>query len=203
MTQAAKVAEAVSGRATGVLFFAGFGAIWMINGLAAMHRLNPISLAAIAMIAAALAIPAIRLLRIAASSASRNPPAPAEIECQAEIKRAFWRVNTAQWIAILAAIVVLNLAQKVEYLAPVITFIIGMHFFPLATLFRYRAHNLTGTLLVLWAIANTATLPPQLLPSIGALGTATILLASAAHTIYSAARAARTITAAGLRTQTV
>ena len=207
MTQIAASSKALSSRAIGVLFFTGFGAIWMTNGLAATHRLNPISLAAIVAIAAALAVPAIRLLRLAAGNAAR-PRLPldesarhTEIASEAEIKRTLRRVNTMQWVAIIATIVLLNVMQKVEYLAPVITFIVGMHLFPLATLFRYPAHNVTGSLLVLWAIANTATLSPQMMPSTGALGTATILLGSAAYTIYSASRAARMMTAANLQTQ--
>ncbi len=35
-----QTAEAISGRAAGVLFFAGFGTLWLCTGLAAMHRLN-------------------------------------------------------------------------------------------------------------------------------------------------------------------
>ena len=211
MTPAATASKAISGRATGVLFFTIFGVIWMTNGLAAIDRLNPITLAAILAIAAALAIPAVRLLHLASSNAAPIQPPSADatsdpqierhpetarqvvMDTEAAVKRTFHRVNAIQWAAILTAILLLNLLHKVEYLAPVITFIVGMHLFPLATLFRYPAHNATGTLLVLWAIANTAILPPETMPSITALGTAAILLGSAASTICSATRAARVV----------
>ena len=191
MTQAAR-AEAVSGRAIGVLFFAVFGAIWMRNGLAAMHRLTPIGIAAILTILAVLVIPSLRLIRLA----SRNTPQTEPDPCEREINRAFLRVNMTQWLAIVAAIMLLNLVHKAEFLTPVITFIVGMHLFPLAKLFNYAAHNVTGTLLVLWSTVVAATLPGSMMPSICSVGTAAILLGSAAYTIYSATRVARTIATA-------
>jgi hypothetical protein len=194
MTQADKTAAAVSGRATGVLFFAGFGAIWMRNGLAAMHRLNSISLAAIAVIAASLIIPAVRLLVVAARNASQ---AGADSPEQLQMRQLFWRVNTIQWAAIVAAVILLNLIHKGNFLVPVITFIVGMHLFPLAKVFRYPAHNVTGTLLTAWATVLAATLPESMLPSVGAVGTAAILLGSAAYTLTAATRAAKAIAATG------
>jgi hypothetical protein len=192
MAQAGNTAAAVSGRATGVLFFAGFGSIWMCNGLAAMHRLNSISLAAIVAIAAALVIPALRLLAVAAKNAAESKADPAE---ETEMRRMFWRVNIIQWAAIIAAVVLLNLIQKGEFLAPVITFIAGMHLYPLAKVFRHPAHKVTATLLVVWAMVIVATLPGSLLPSVGAIGTAAVLLGSAAYTIWYANRTAKRITA--------
>jgi hypothetical protein len=190
MTQAGKTAAAVSGRATGVLFFAGFGSIWMCNGLAAMHRLNSISLAAVFVIAASLVFPAFRLLAVAAKS---SPQMEEDSPEQLDMKRVFWRVNSMQWAAIAAAVVLLNLIHKGEFLVPVITFIVGMHLYPLAKLFRYPAHNVTATLLVVWATVLAAMLPGPMLPSVGAVGTAAILLGSAAYTIWSANRTARRI----------
>jgi uncharacterized membrane protein len=87
--------------------------------------------------------------------------------------------------------VVLNLLQKPEFLVPVIAFIVGMHLFPLAKLFRYPAHNVTGTLLVLWSIGVVAALPPLALASAGAMGAGAILLGSAAYTLINATRAAK------------
>lgn len=190
MIHTGKAAEAVSGRASGVLFFASFGAIWMGNGLAAMHHLNCISLAAIAAVLAALVVPAIRLLA-AAKSASASEIDPVE---QSESKRAFWRVNAIQWTAILAAVVFFNLIHQGDFLVAVITFIVGMHLFPLARLSRYPAHTVTGLLLVVWAFILAAAFPGAMFPSVGAIGTATILLGSSAWAIWSASRVAKVLT---------
>ena len=186
--QAGKTAEAISGRATGVLFFAGFGSIWLYNGISAMHRLNPISVAAIGVIFAALFVPAGLLLRASSKVTYANE---ADSQHSTEAKRTFTRVNILQWTAIVAALVLFNVLHKQEFLAAVITFIVGAHLIPLARLFCYPAHYVTGGLLMFWATLIAIMLPGEMMPSIGTLGTAAILLGSAAYTLASAGRAAR------------
>jgi hypothetical protein len=56
-------AEAIAGRAAGALFFIGFGSLWLSTGLSALHRLNSVSAGGVAIIALALVIPPVRLLR--------------------------------------------------------------------------------------------------------------------------------------------
>jgi hypothetical protein len=186
--QAAKTAEAISGRATGVLFFASFGSLWLYNGISAMHRLNGISMAAIVVIFAALFIPAVLLLKSMSKTAhvigadSRESP---------EVKRTFARVNVMQWAAIVAAIVLFNAIHKQEFLATTIIFIVGAHLIPLARLFHYAVHYVTGALLMAWATVIAIAFPGEMMPTVGALGTAAILLGSAAYTLTSAGRAAK------------
>ena len=109
---------------------------------------------------------------------------------QIEMKRVFGRVNTIQWIAIVAAIALLNMFQQTDFIVPAIATIVGLHLFPLARLFRYPAHYVTGTLLVVWSAAVALVLRPQDIASVGAVGTAVILLTSAAYTLIAATRAA-------------
>jgi hypothetical protein len=183
-----KTAEAISGRATGVLFFAGFGSWWLLNGISAMHRLNPVSLAAIATICAALAVPAAMLLRSTSRAFEANGAGERD---SPEARRAFRRVNLTQWAAIVAAIALFNAIHKQEFLTTAITFIVGAHLIPLARVFRYPAHTATGTLLMAWATLIAVAFPAEIMPSVGALGTASILLGSAACTLAGARRAAR------------
>ena len=192
---AGKTAEMVSGRATGVLFFSGFGSLWLFNGLTAMHRLSEIGVVAILTIAVALIFPALRLLQMASKTIPSIPESPAALAK----KREFYRVNAIQWIAIVAAVFLFNLLHRPEFLAPVIAFIVGMHLFPLAKLFNYPAHNITGTLLVLWSTAIVALLPDADLPSMGAIGAAVILLGSAAYTLMSAYRKSRSKIVSGMK----
>jgi hypothetical protein len=186
--RAGKTAEAISGRATGVLFFAGFGSLWLYNGISAMHRLNPISLAAIGVIFAALFVPAVLLLRSMSKAAHADGAGSLD---SPEVKRAFLRVNIMQWAAIITAVVLFSAIHKQEFLATVITFIVGAHLIPLARLFRYGAHYVTGALLMAWATVIAIAFPGEMMPTVGALGTATILLGSAAYTLTLAGRAAK------------
>ncbi len=109
-----QTAEAISGRATGVLFFAGFGTLWFCTGLAAMHRLNLGTGAIAALILAALVIPALWVLK----RASGLPKQTANPEVEAQISRTFNRANTAQWIAIPVAVVLLNIVHQAAYIVP-------------------------------------------------------------------------------------
>jgi hypothetical protein len=76
---------------------------------------------------------------------------------------------------------------------PAIATIVGLHLFPLARVFRYSMHYVTGTLLVLWSAASVFKLSRDNVASIGALGTSAILLLSAAYTLTNAARAAASV----------
>jgi hypothetical protein len=190
--QTSGTAEAISGRATGVVFFAGFGSLWLFNGLTAMHRMNSIGVAALFLMAAALIVPAAMLLRSTAGGKSAQAGLEeSDVARALEVKRGFRRVNLYQWTSIVASIVFFNLLQRPEYLAPVITFLVGIHLIPLARLFRYRPHYATGTLLMLWATFLACALPGEAMPSVGSIGTAVILLGSAIYTLATAGRAAR------------
>ena len=142
-----QTAEAISGRATGVLFFAGFGTLWFCTGLAAMHRLNLGTGAVAAIILAGLVVSALRVLK----RSSALPKQTVDPEVEAQISRTFNRANTAQWIAIPVAVVLLNIVHQTAYIVPAIATIVGLHLFPLARAFRYPMHYVTGALLVLWS----------------------------------------------------
>ena len=174
-----QTSEAISGRATGVLFFAGFGTLWFCTGLAAMHRLNVGTGAVAAAMLAALVGPALWVLK----RASGLPKQTADPEIEAQISRTFNRANVAQWIAIPVAVVLLNMVHQTAYVVPAIATIVGLHLFPLARVFRYSMHYVTGTLLVLWSAASVFMLSRDNVASIGALGTSAILLLSAAYTL--------------------
>lgn len=182
-----QTAEAITGRATGALFSTGFGSLWLFTGLLAMHRLNIVSGTIVAIILVALVIPAVRLLQRMA----RTPKNGANSERERHMKRTFGLVNTVQWIAIVAVVALLAVFHLGEFIVPAIAVIVGLHLFPLARLFRNSAHYVTGALLVLWSGGVVILLQRNNIPSVGALGTAAILLLSALYTLTVAARAAK------------
>jgi hypothetical protein len=105
--------------------------------------------------------------------------------------RSFGRINVLQWIAV--AIVAFSFAKlhMDAYVMSAITAIVGIHFFPLAKLFRYPMHNVTGAVLVLWASASVLFVPVDRLQGISALGTGIVLWLSAAITLTLAIAMAR------------
>jgi len=180
-------AETISGPATGALFFIGFGSLWLSTGLSASHWLNSFSAGGVAIVAAALAIPAVRLLRRAGKLSQVNAGSAEK----AKAWRVFRVVNIIQWTGIVAAVILLGVFRLREFMVPAIATIVGFHLFPLARVFRYPVHYVTGALLVLWSVGVVMTAPREKLPSLGALGTAAILLVSAAYTLATATRSAR------------
>ena len=60
-----QTANQLSGRATGALFFAGFGALWIALALYALERLSVATVSGIALGLAILLLGAVHLLRIA------------------------------------------------------------------------------------------------------------------------------------------
>ena len=190
-------AESIRGRATGTFFFTGFGALWVITGLHAMHRLSPSALSVLCACACALLAAGLFLMRRAAylPSAATNP------EEWARTKRVFNAVNIIQWVAVATAVVVLNLLQLQAYIVPAIAIIVGLHLYPLAGAFRYPVHYITGTALIAWSIVCMALLDRTRIPGIGAFGTGCLLLCSSAVTLLLAFSATRSASARTLAAQ--
>ena len=182
-------ADRIAGRAYGVMFFASFGSLWVLLGLAAMHRLNDIAAALVIVVGLALLLPAICLHRRAEK---QQPAVQDQAEAQ-EVRRTFLRINGAQYIAIPLVILAMNLLHRPQWIAAGIAVVVGLHLLPLARLFHNPANFVTGAALIACAVFTMAVLPLAEAPSLGALGSGTILLVSAGSSRVSrrAALAAR------------
>jgi hypothetical protein len=179
-------ANQIKGRATGALFFSGFGALWLILGLYVRESLSVSLSLAIGATFIALATTAFWLMR----QAERFPKLPED----RAMNRQFHRINLAQWIAIgITGFTFARLHIDV-YAVSAMTAIVGIHLFPLAKLFRYPQHNLTGAALVLWASVTVLIVPKDNLQSTTAIGTGLILWLSAALTLALATRLTRNTT---------
>jgi len=76
------------------------------------------------------------------------------------------------------------------YIPSAITLIVGLHMFPLAKLFHYAQHYVTGTVLVGWALASAVFVPVNEMQGTAALGTGIILWASAVVSLATGLKAA-------------
>jgi hypothetical protein len=178
-----QTANQASGRATGAIFFAGFGALWLVLSLIARQQLTVATVSGVALGLVALLLAAIYLLRLA-KRWPRVPDDPA-------VGRAFAWINALEWIAVGVVAFTFTRLRLDAYLMSAITAIVGLHMFPLGRLFRYPAHYRAGTILVAWAVASIAFVPVENLQGITALGTGLILWLSAAVTLALAIPAAR------------
>jgi hypothetical protein len=173
-------ANQIGGRAIGALFFTGFGAIWLLLGLYAKQRLTAAPLSLVACGLLALASGAFFLLR-RAKALPRVSEDPA-------MARAFKWINIIQWAAV--AVVAFAFARfGIDvYVVSAITAIVGLHMFPLARVFRYPMHYVTGTVLVSWAAASVLLFAKDEMQGSTALGTGLILWSSALVTLALAVR---------------
>jgi hypothetical protein len=165
----------ISGRAIGSLFFAVFGAIWLLLAFYALERLNVAAIFGIASITLGL----ILVARYMISLSKRWPRVPDD----PKIGKAFLIVNVVQYLVAGAAVVTLNALHLEPYLMCAITAVVGLHMFPLARLFNYPPHYVTGAALVLWSIISAVVVPLQHMQGITALGTGLLLWLSATYTL--------------------
>jgi hypothetical protein len=176
-------ANQLSGRATGSLFFTGFGTLWLTLGLYLREIVSFGFLACISAGLAVLLLGAFWLFR----QARRYPKMPED----ALRNRAFHRINAIQWAAVIVVAASFARLHIDAYVLSAITAIVGIHLFPLAKLFRYPMHNVTGAALVAWASASVLLVPAEHLQGVTALGTGILLWISAATTLALAAASMR------------
>jgi hypothetical protein len=181
-------ANQLRGRAIGSIFFAGFGALWIVLSLYVRETLTVDTAILVAAVAAALLLSALWLM----NQANRFPMMPED----PARGRAFIRINGIQWAAVGVVAFTFARLHMDSYVLSAITAIVGIHFFPLAKLFRYPLHNLTGAVLVVWASATVLLIPTDHLQGVTALGTGILLWASAAITLTLAIAAAQRTSAA-------
>ena len=86
-----------------------------------------------------------------------------------------------------AAVILLGIFHLQLFIVPAIATIVGLHLFPLARVFHYPLHYVTGALLTLWSDRRGADAAPGEAALSGGLGTAAILLVSATLTIATRA----------------
>ena len=180
-------ANQLRGREIGSLFFAVFGALWIGLALYIKEILTAASLSLVVLDLTVLLGMAFWLLREA-----KRFPTVAE---DPEKSRKFNCINIAQWIAV--AIVAFSFVRLHidAYVMCGITAVVGLHFFPLARLFRYALHYVTGSVLVTWAATSAILVPAEHLQGTSALGTGIILWVSAFTTLCLAFTLARRWTA--------
>jgi hypothetical protein len=139
--------------ALGGIFMALFGSIWLAaadfqclgGSLVALAGLLVIATGAIGLVAWARAT---FKGGLRAHAAARDPAAVKRL------RRGFMLINAVQWIAVGLAVMLMNVFAHVEWIAPAVILIVGLHFVPLARLFGYRGYYVTAGALVLVALLD-------------------------------------------------
>jgi hypothetical protein len=174
------IVKTLQGRATGIIFFASFGGLWMALSLLVGARLDWTSGTLIGLAWLALIATTIWMLRRVGNAGTTPGP---ETEEDLRERRLFRTVNLMQWGAVALAVPTLIALHRESYVLTAIAIIVGIHLYPLARAFRYLPHYVTGTALVAWAAFIAFSTPPAEVAFLTGLGTGLILWTSAALTL--------------------
>ena len=161
----------VRGTAIGVMIAAGFGSGWLFWSLAAMQRVTAATAIGVELGMLALVAPAVYVVR----NAKRWPRVPGD----PGMGRRFAVINVLQWAAIVAVMFGLSRLHIDAYGAAAVTAIVGLHYLPLARLFHFPMHYVTGAVLVAWSAASVLLFGQDAVQAAAALGTGLILWTSA------------------------
>jgi hypothetical protein len=135
-------------RAIGAMFFTVFGGVWFalwarFTFAAPMPAYVPVALVTLGLLACVYRVYAVNQ---PALDAEKTSPAGARQS------RLFHIVNAGQWVLILVVGNVLANLGRSDLVVPAAMFIIGAHFLPLARIFSYAPHFITGAALMVIAL---------------------------------------------------
>ncbi|MGX9732284.1 hypothetical protein ACWYXO_16890 [Janthinobacterium aestuarii] len=158
----------LAGSAIGAMFFSLFGGLWVAGWCVQTYGAHPLRLlpvAAITVLLLMLAWRQFRRHRAAHAAAEQSPQAK-------RVGRLFNVVNAGQWIAIFIVGNVLKNMGLQAWFIPAVILIVGLHFFPLAWLFKARRHLAIGMALCVWAVGYPLTLRhgPSIPPAVSVRG---------------------------------
>lgn len=147
----------MTGMATGAIIMGFFGGLWLFWALASMNARTPLVIAATLVFAASVGIPAAGLLRNGVLASKLAPPLTPEQEReQSRMGRIFGFIFAAEGLLIFLAVNLLNHFGLSQYAISAIAAIVGLHFLPLARLFRYPLYYAAGTAMMTAALVSLA-----------------------------------------------
>jgi hypothetical protein len=158
-------AAPLKGRAIGALICGFFGSCWMLGAVHFGEITNSALLAALAVLAAAAVIwPTAELFRVRRLSYSTSYG-----RRWSEVSRPYWTVVIVEWASCIIASNWLGRTGHDNLIPQAVGFIVGVHFAPLAKIFRAPVYNWTAAAMVL-GVAGSFAIPAGDLRNIVASG---------------------------------
>lgn len=167
------------GRLVGALVCGFFGAVWMFEALYFGNIATAASLVLIS--ACALAFIAWPVARI--RSFPRVTRSPADRERWASLAPTYWSIVAIEWLLSAVAVNWLVHMHRYPLIPQALGVIIGVHFLPLARLFKMPLYYATGIVMVLGVLASLA-IPASPLRNLVACGVDGLSLWATAAVIF-------------------
>ncbi|MCR8644372.1 hypothetical protein NV379_17095 [Paenibacillus sp. N1-5-1-14] len=174
---------AVFGAANGVMFMTFFGALWASIGIIGSRELGaPWTLIISGIVTLILLIGSFSLFGKARNM--NNAVTPEGREDWRKINRKFGLIFGLEGVAIFIASIICNLIHQFELFFPIMAIIVGIHFFPLAQLFREKFYYGTGIVLCILGII-TFFLPMEItISNVSLIATSTFIGFGSALTLW-------------------
>jgi hypothetical protein len=151
---------ALRGVASGVLFMAFFGTLWACIGIAGLQGWGlPWLLLAALLVGSVFFAGGMRLIR--ASSRLTGQVTSANDQYWKKARRWFGIIFATEGLAMGVTSAICGATGHFDLMFPLVALIVGIHFFPLAPLFRMPTHYLTGALLCLLALGTLFFVPAR------------------------------------------
>lgn len=148
---------AIVGMAYGVIIMGLFGCLWLLWGLSALNLRVPAIVVAVAAFGVSLWIRGFALLRTGSQTIKKSAPLTAHGKReQSRMGRTFGLIFGAEGLLIFLAVNVLNNMHLGEYAVSAIASIVGLHFLPLARLYRRPMYTVVGIIMVVAALLSLA-----------------------------------------------
>jgi hypothetical protein len=170
-----------AGRMIGAMFFFVFGGAWLALWGYSEFGHPALVLGGVGASTLALFGLAYGSYRSAFQASSAGVDSPEKKKAD----QVFYFVNAGQWVVIFLVITALNKLGLAQWIFPALIFIVGLHFLPLAYLFKNRMNYLTGGALLLVAVIYPFAAGGGPRSSIGCLCTGVILWCSAIWAIVA------------------
>ena len=162
MSQTTIPRAAVRGTASGVIFMAFFGTFWAGIGIRGMQGWEfPVLITLSLLIGVILFIGAIVLIKN--SRQLTNEVIKKDGDRWRKKNRWFGIIFSLEGLFIAIAAYICVSTNHLNLFVPIMAFIVGAHFFPLASLFQVPIYYITGTLLCLLATIVILTFPVKII----------------------------------------
>ncbi|NEW00474.1 hypothetical protein GYH73_000950 [Bacillus megaterium] len=162
MSQTTIPRAAVRGTASGVIFMAFFGTLWAGIGIRGMQGWEfPVLITLSLLIGVILFIGAIVLIKN--SRQLTNEVIKKDGNRWRKKNRWFGIIFSLEGLFIAIAAYICVSTNHLNLFVPIMAFIVGAHFFPLASLFQVPIYYITGTLLCLLATIVILTFPVKII----------------------------------------
>jgi len=152
---------AVIGAAFGVLMMTLFGTAWLAWGLQNMHAGSPWLIAALVLPAIALLVPCFGMFQMGRRARKQAAPLTADDKRkQSQMGRMFGIIFGAEGLLIFLAVNVLTNLHLEPYIMTAVAAIVGLHFLPLARLYRASLYYWVGGVMLADALLSLALPSP-------------------------------------------